>query len=1042
MKKFRALSILLSLCIAASLVIPGAPAQTVLATDEDEGEGMVYNKSASYNEDGSYTIALEAYATGERITSGSSQDKPADIVLVLDQSGSMYNNMRRTAYRPYEGTDRQNSRLYSVRHNGGSSNLWYQNEDGSYASVSVRLTPAGEPIYEQIVNETNTYYYNHQEDSDGNHLLYALVNGQYVEVTVAYEFKFDWGNSYFQYTYKYTDSSGQEVTIVTSNRDNSRPDFSNSGIDGNSLYLKEVNYEYSYYITDESGSDIEIAKSTGAETLLTDPVLYERYTDTSTGAGNTRLDALISAVTEFTDNVQERAIGDTETSDDDVDHRIAIVGFSSSGYSNTELLTGVNVTRGDYYGSDPEYNWGTSYYYPTGYAMNGVSNPSERQYASALQDMSSQNGYDNVLTAIDALTAHGGTQTNDGLAMAEEIFANNEVSLDAEGNPTRDRVVILFTDGETDSNRSTTVQTAYKLKNEYNATVYTVGIFDGADGTPVYGSSWNGVETENVFLHLLSSNFKNANHWSSSWGDIQPSPATNTYPDGGSSYYLSASDAEALNDIFQQIAGEISSGGSSTTLDADTVIKDVVAESFILADGANTEVTLETWSYNGNDSWTNNNSPMGARYSIDPLTGTVSVTGFDFSDNWCGTDTTDGNVVYHGNKLVIKFDVVPRDGFLGGNNVPTNESAGIFKNSTETEPVFTYNVPTANVPIENVNVNASNKNVYLLGDLTVAQIQKGITVECNGVTLDLSSTAVNYGLESWQNAYVDIDVKYTDADGNILRDFSELQADTIYSVSVTIKPKDMSTTDVGPANEMTGKSDGDNGNIYVFKPELTYKDGEVWYGDYAPTEYSTYLEETQWKHGETLDSAVTMIGEEPSLELEYAPESGTITLDNKVDTKEDIAVNVTVEIDNENVTSNTTFQHTDCTGKPCGKPANGAFWLHINTCELTVAKTGGVEGEPYVFTVLKDNGTYTSLTIKGSGSVTIKELPVGSYSIQEDENWSWRYNGTEGDAVTLSSSNPYDTISCENVKDEDTWLNDYSPVIKNIYGEEQTVVNE
>ena len=74
--------------------------------------------------------------------------------------------------------------------------------------------------------------------------------------------------------------------------------------------------------------------------------------------------------------------------------------------------------------------------------------------------------------------------------------------------------------------------------------------------------------------------------------------------------------------------------------------------------------------------------------------------------------------------------------------------------------------------------------------------------------------------------------------------------------------------------------------------------------------------------------------------------------------------------------------------------------------------------------------------------MTIKELPVGRYSIKEDEKWSWRYNGTEDDAVTLSSSDPDGTISCENVKDEDSWLNDYSPVIKNIYDEEQTVVNE
>ena len=67
---------------------------------------------------------------------------------------------------------------------------------------------------------------------------------------------------------------------------------------------------------------------------------------------------------------------------------------------------------------------------------------------------------------------------------------------------------------------------------------------------------------------------------------------------------------------------------------------------------------------------------------------------------------------------------------------------------------------------------------------------------------------------------------------------------------------------------------------------------------------------------------------------------------------------------------------------------------------------------------------------------------MGRYSIQEDEKWSWRYNGTEGNAVTLSNSSPSGSITCTNKKDEDDWLNGYSPVVTNIYGVEHTEANE
>lgn len=60
-------------------------------------DGLVMDKTATANEDGTYNITLEAYTTGTVSTSETT--KPTDIVLVLDQSGSMADNMTSYTYR-------------------------------------------------------------------------------------------------------------------------------------------------------------------------------------------------------------------------------------------------------------------------------------------------------------------------------------------------------------------------------------------------------------------------------------------------------------------------------------------------------------------------------------------------------------------------------------------------------------------------------------------------------------------------------------------------------------------------------------------------------------------------------------------------------------------------------------------------------------------------------------------------------------------------------------------------------------------------------
>ena len=201
---------------------------------------------------------------------------------------------------------------------------------------------------------------------------------------------------------------------------------------------------------------------------------------------------------------------------------------------------------------------------------------------------------------------------------------------------TRDstKVVVMFTDGSpterSDSSEDVAngaISAAKSLKDS-GATVYTVGCLDGADGTPV--TNINSVSDVNKYMHLVSSNYKNAESMSS--------PGTSTYPAGGKSYYLSAGNSTELNNVFENISSQI--GGSDTELTSSSVLKDAVTPYFEIPGGTNAQITLKTAACTGADSsgklifGTETAAPGDVQATVSD--NSVSVTGFDYSANWCG----------------------------------------------------------------------------------------------------------------------------------------------------------------------------------------------------------------------------------------------------------------------------------------------------------------------------------------------------------------------------------------------------------------------
>lgn len=990
MKKTKILSLLLCLSLFCALIVPGTRAYA----DNEPDSGMKISKTAAANADGSYTIMLEAFATGSTVITEQKTDIPTDIVLVIDQSGSMNDPIggyTYTAYRTggYNSRNYHNDEYYPLRHNGGSENLWHKLNNNEYIAVSVEQ----KMVYTAISGWSNRKYYDNQNN------LYCLVSGEYKSVAVRRE-----GHLFSADEYWYT-VDGQQILYTTG--DSSIPNFGQYA----PLYQSVKKYTYSYTL---NGVTTVIEESFG-DGSSPDTQFYRR--DYSSSAGGTRLNALKNAATTFANAVAAKAAGadgDISTPADNVNHRIAVVGFASGqyyngtnyNYGNTEVFVGSN-----------QYKYGSA---------------AQGQYGNAFQNMNTSTGVGNVSASIGTLSADGGTLTNLGLEMGNGIFGANPI---AEGEK-RNRVVIVFSDGVPgwsgyDSNTANSAITqAETAKNTYGATVYSIGIFPGADATSAGNQNGNETEKANWFMQQVSSN-----------NGTPQSP----------SYYLSAADAGTLNSIFQQISDQIETGGTTSTLTSDAVVKDIISPQFTLPAGTTAaNITVETYACTGKNAnddytWSNNNSTMGATASISG--DQVNVTGFNFSENYVGTVTEGDSVTYRGHKLVISFKVQPKAGFLGGNEVYTNTSAGIYENNTAENPLLTFDRPTVNVPIKDVTVTAKDKNVYLKGEVTADQLKDGAEISVGNVKLDLSKATdadKPYGLDPWQAEYVDITVAVKDKDGNVISDkLDNLTEDTTYTIKVTVTPKTTGST--GSAGTPATEKSGENtpaANIYVFKPELTFKDSTAYYGETVPAnnDYSSnYVANSEkWKNGGkySTDDGVQMIGTKPTLDITYTPDESK--LEGGKYTKQDVPVSATVKIGTENVNEHTTFVHQDCT-TACGwenpaTPGTPAFLIHIQTCTLSITKQGGADNESYVFDVLKDGEKYSEVTVWGNSTETLVELPIGTYTISENAGWSWRYSANNGGSAALTAQNPTGSITCVNTKNNNQWLNGFSEVVRNIFG--------
>lgn len=667
------------------------------------------------------------------------------------------------------------------------------------------------------------------------------------------------------------------------------------------------------------------------------------------------------------------------------------------------------------------------------------------------KDVSNSGELNQLKSTVNGMRAEGATRSDLGLKQAGTLFTGHQDQEEKQ----RPKVVIMFTDGSPTSSNgfeqqiaADATQEAYILKNTHNATVYTIGVMrEAAPEQPISNKWENDLKKDiNRYMHAVSSNYPKAqgNGSEISLGE----PIENIQKQG---YYLAASNSEDLKEVFQNIWVSI----NRPNVTQDAVIKDYLSNYFQFPK-EDSSVQLSLYNAVGTGEEPEWSGPKEAEdvtvhyydamnqitNSINKAVG-VGVTGFDFWNNYVRKEDS----VWKGSKIVIQFDVEPRDGFIGGNSVPTNTAdSGIYEDGKGVGGTLGhFDVPTVDVPIQ-YDFTPYDQKVYITNqveDLTT------LLTEAPSEGIEYQIGEGDYKLGSPNNDFVDITYTVKQGDKEIstytvehtsnkgvwstqtkvpyLPITDNYEAKHNYKIECSINPISTGTIE----NQSIGEKDV---NVYVYTPKLTYENQEIYLGEDANKEVIEKLApEPTWvcKGNEEIGS---IEGIAPTLQYSYLDQSQSKIEDWWLE--ENTPIHVKVDVSKENTGPIDITKHTDIYN---GGIKNPGFTIKVKTCELVINKEGedvkenenfifditrtGNKGEPFKF---QEKYGKAQVVIKGTGEVTLTGLPIGSYTVKEDENWSWRYNATQlpDEDIRLSKNNPKGKVTIMNTRVNDKWLTD------------------
>lgn len=372
-----------------------------------------------------------------------------------------------------------------------------------------------------------------------------------------------------------------------------------------------------------------------------------RYTDIT--KTEKKMTALKDAVNSFLTGVADR---NTNIGEADQQHRAAIVKFASQDTLNT-------IGNDTYYSGEESYG-----YYNYTQTIAGMTTVTSDSLNS-------------LTGAVNALNPGGATAADKGMEMAQSILNNTDSS--------RNKVVVFFTDGDPTYSNSfeagvanSAVETAKALK-ESNATIYTIGVFSGADPSDTTGQS-------NAYMNGVSSNYPSASSY------------TSLGSGGNNGYYKTIETSGSLADIFEEIQESINT--TTVTLDQTAELRDILNDGFVLTDSSEVSVQIEEYSgrdRDGNRVFDNNPQSFDAEISKD--NNTIKVSGFDFSKEYLidgnQLDENDFTAAQQGKRLLVTITgVEATDEAVTDSLISTNSAAsGIYENADAGTPFALFQQP-------------------------------------------------------------------------------------------------------------------------------------------------------------------------------------------------------------------------------------------------------------------------------------------------------------------------------------------------------------
>ena len=380
-----------------------------------------------------------------------------------------------------------------------------------------------------------------------------------------------------------------------------------------------------------------------------------------------RIDALKSAVNAFIENVAEK-------NTDAIGHKISIVKFA--GQKTTKV-------------GDDKYR--------------------QKNYSQIVENLTVVNaqGKETLKGAVNRLKPAGATRADYGMQVAKDALGTDLT------DQSRDKVVVMFTDGSPNDHSgfdnsvaSDAISASQVLKNK-GVKVYTVGIFDNADPSEDVTTD---ASKENKYMHAVSSNYQSASFvfndvhtWEHPLGFWSWNFGTRAE---GNNYYLTATDSEGLEKVFQTISNSITT--PQVKADENAVLRDTLTKQFVLNGNAN-DITVQTAAVTGKDAdgytW---EEPVDVSTEITKnVSGkTVSVTGFNYTsqDN---VITKNGND-YSGHKLIVTIPIKvdqDYDGWEAGtknydtNTTGDNNKAGLTGYTKDGQEASTLLNESPQIPV-------------------------------------------------------------------------------------------------------------------------------------------------------------------------------------------------------------------------------------------------------------------------------------------------------------------------------------------------------